>query len=301
MIVDSTGTQGAAVIGAIRNAARQTGADFQYLLATAQVESGLNPTASVSSSSAKGLFQFIDQTWFATMKATGAALGYGQYADGIVQNSSGHYQVSDPALRSTILQLRSDPTTSALMAGAFARDNATRLAQSIGRTPSDGEIYIAHFLGPDGAGRLISAANSQPGASAAAMFPQAAAANSSIFYARGGAPRTVGEVYAKLTGRFDAARNFALGPTLRGSDSIPAPTDTAAVTQVFAAANKEPQPPPPAPASRPAFQSMFSDRVRAVTQTVTALWTQPGTDTGGTRPLSLFTDRGGDARKPVGS
>src|SRR6185436_17924645 len=53
MFVDSTGTQGAAVIGAIRNAARQTGADFQYLLATAQVESGLNPTASVSSSSAK--------------------------------------------------------------------------------------------------------------------------------------------------------------------------------------------------------------------------------------------------------
>jgi len=47
MFVDSTGTQGAAVIGAIRNAARQTGADFQYLLATAQVESGLNPTASV--------------------------------------------------------------------------------------------------------------------------------------------------------------------------------------------------------------------------------------------------------------
>src|ERR1051326_2357942 len=76
MFVDSTGTQSAAVIGAIRNAARATGADFQYLLATAQAESALNPTASVSNSSARGLFQFIDQTWLSTLKQSGPALGY---------------------------------------------------------------------------------------------------------------------------------------------------------------------------------------------------------------------------------
>jgi len=60
--VDSTGTQGGAVVGAIRNAARATGADFQYLLATARVESGLDPRAAVSSSSVKGLFQFTART-----------------------------------------------------------------------------------------------------------------------------------------------------------------------------------------------------------------------------------------------
>src|SRR6267142_7074276 len=84
MFVDNTVTQGAGsagstVIGAIRNAARATGAGFQYLLATAQVESGLNPTATVSSSSAKGLFQFIEQTWLTTLKEAGPALGYGRY------------------------------------------------------------------------------------------------------------------------------------------------------------------------------------------------------------------------------
>ena len=89
MFVDSIGTQGAAVIGAIRNAARQTGANFQYLLATAQVESSLNPTATVSSSSAKGLFQFIDQTWLTTLKEAGPALGYGRYADAIAMTPSG--------------------------------------------------------------------------------------------------------------------------------------------------------------------------------------------------------------------
>ena len=38
-----------------------TGADFQYLLATAQVESNLNPNAQAPTSSARGLFQFTEQ------------------------------------------------------------------------------------------------------------------------------------------------------------------------------------------------------------------------------------------------
>jgi soluble lytic murein transglycosylase-like protein len=45
-----------AVTGAIRQAARTTGADFKYLLATAQVESNLNPNAQAPTSSARGLW-----------------------------------------------------------------------------------------------------------------------------------------------------------------------------------------------------------------------------------------------------
>src|SRR5262245_45471886 len=79
MLIDATGTQGqgSGVVGAIRDAAAATGTKFQYLLATAQVESGLNPNAMASSSSARGLFQFIDQTWLTTLKEAGRALGYG--------------------------------------------------------------------------------------------------------------------------------------------------------------------------------------------------------------------------------
>src|SRR6476646_11882530 len=51
------------VTGAIRDAARVTGAGFEYLLNTALRESNLNPSAKAKSSSATGLFQFIDQTW----------------------------------------------------------------------------------------------------------------------------------------------------------------------------------------------------------------------------------------------
>ncbi|MGC1250448.1 MAG: transglycosylase SLT domain-containing protein, partial [Xanthobacteraceae bacterium] len=207
MLVDpSNPTAGATVTGAIRQAAQATGTSFQYLLATAQVESGLNPQAGAVTSSARGLFQFIDQTWLATIKQSGAALGYGQYAAAITKTASGHYEVADPFMRSEILKLRNDPTANATMAGAFTQSNAAVLAAKIGRPPSEGELYIAHFMGAGGAARLISSAAANPNASAASYFPIAAHANTSIFYDRStGAPRTLAEVRNVLTARYDVA------------------------------------------------------------------------------------------------
>ena len=129
MLVDSSNsTAGSTVTGAIRQAAQATGTSFQYLLATAQVESGLNPQAGASTSSARGLFQFVEQTWLGTMKQAGPALGYGQYAAAITKTASGHYEVQDPAMRSEILKLRNDPTANAVMAGAFTQANAALLS-----------------------------------------------------------------------------------------------------------------------------------------------------------------------------
>ncbi|MGL4729664.1 MAG: transglycosylase SLT domain-containing protein, partial [Bosea sp. (in: a-proteobacteria)] len=48
---------------AIRDGAAKTGTDFGYLVRTAQRESALDPNAKARTSSATGLFQFIDQTW----------------------------------------------------------------------------------------------------------------------------------------------------------------------------------------------------------------------------------------------
>src|SRR5512144_1205383 len=88
--------------GAIKQAASTTGTSFEYLLATAKMESNVNPTPSASPSSAHGLFQFIDQTWLGTVKEAGAQLGYGKYADAITTSTSGSYSVSDPATRTAI-------------------------------------------------------------------------------------------------------------------------------------------------------------------------------------------------------
>src|SRR5262245_22912510 len=97
------------VAGAIKQASNSTGTSFQYLLATAKMESDFNPTAGASTSSARGLYQLIDQTWLATVKEAGSDLGYGQYANAITKTRSGNYTVHDPSARQAIMKLRDDP------------------------------------------------------------------------------------------------------------------------------------------------------------------------------------------------
>src|SRR6185295_9037357 len=91
-----------------------------------------------------------------------------------------------------------DPRAASLMAGELTSDHAAYLRGSVGRDPTSGELYAAHFLGPEGSARLIRSVQTTPQASAASLFPDAARANHNIFY-RAGRPATVAEVYANLT------------------------------------------------------------------------------------------------------
>src|ERR1700728_4996585 len=92
------------IAGAIKQAAATTGAAFQYMHATAKMESDFNPTAGASTSSAHGLYQFIDQTWLGTVKEAGSQLGYGNYTDAISKLSSRTYSVSDPVARTAVMK-----------------------------------------------------------------------------------------------------------------------------------------------------------------------------------------------------
>jgi hypothetical protein len=193
------------VIDAIRDGARRTGVSFEYLLATAQRESALDPAAKARTSSATGLFQFVEQTWLATVKADGARHGLAAHAEAISVRPDGTLTVQDPAARRAILALREDPTIAAAMAGSLTQRNRTSLAGDLGREPSAPELYVAHFLGARGASELIRAAGTTPRRPAAADFPDAAAANRSIFFDRSGRARGAGEVYALLSARHAAA------------------------------------------------------------------------------------------------
>ena len=204
----------ASLAGTIRQASTATGVSFGYLVAAAKIESNLNPQAAAPTSSARGLYQFIEQTWLGTVKEAGASFGYGRQADAITRTASGRYEVSDPAMRNEILQLRKDPAANAAMAGVLTRSNSFKLTGALGRRPSDGELYIAHFLGAGGASRLITNVQNNPQASAPAMFPRAAAANRAIFYDRGGNARSVSQVYAELTGRYSVAANSRATQTM---------------------------------------------------------------------------------------
>ncbi|WP_092508735.1 transglycosylase SLT domain-containing protein [Afipia sp. GAS231] len=201
------------IAGSIKQAASTTGASFEYLLTTAKMESNFNPKASASTSSARGLFQFIDQTWLGTVKEAGSQLGYGKYADAITKNPSGSYSVSDPSDRAAVMKLRDDPDAASSMAGVLTQSNSFKLTGKIGRRPTDAELYMAHFMGVGGAGKLISSAEDSPNANAAQMFPNAAAANRSIFYDRSGSARSVSQVYSVLTSRYASAANSSATQT----------------------------------------------------------------------------------------
>ncbi|MDP2215088.1 transglycosylase SLT domain-containing protein [Phenylobacterium sp.] len=200
---------------AIQRASTATGVDFTFLMGTAHRESGYNPTAKAKTSSAAGLFQFVEQTWLATLKQHGSKYGYARYADLIQKGSDGRFRVAGAEARQTVMDLRFDPQAASLMAGELATDHAAYLKGRVGRAPTAGELYAAHFLGPHGSARLIEATRSQPGASAAALFPEAARANRSIFY-KGGRAATVAEVYANLT------RTGGAGEAVRPRESAPA-------------------------------------------------------------------------------
>src|SRR5882724_11865895 len=88
------------VVAALQKAAAVTGSDFHYLRGTAMRESSLKPNATSSSSSATGLFQFIDQTWLGLVKEHGAQHGLGNFAAAISRDSDGRYHADTSSKQS---------------------------------------------------------------------------------------------------------------------------------------------------------------------------------------------------------
>ncbi len=218
---------------AFDSAGARSGVDFDYLLQTAIRESSLNPRAKAATSTATGLFQFLESTWIEVMKTEGPRLGYERYAADIQVDRNGNYTIPDKARRQEILKLREDPQISADLAAAMTRENGERLFARFGRMPSPGELYIAHFLGAEGASRFFTAGLANPDQNAAALFPRQAKANPGIFY-KSGRALSVREVYqglvAKHTGgpaaldpRF-AAQQMAVEPTSKWPEAEPLPS-----------------------------------------------------------------------------
>lgn len=185
---------------ALQQASVKTGTGFDHLVNTAVRESALNPQAKAGTSSASGMFQFIEQTWLGMVKQHGAEHGLTEQAKGIYRDSTGRYIVPDAAMRKEILALRRNTEISALMAGELTNDNRKVLERKLDRHVDSGELYAAHVLGASGAARLITAAEQNPSANAAHMFPSAARANHGIFYEKGRA-RSVAEVEQFLTSK----------------------------------------------------------------------------------------------------
>lgn len=192
--------QNTEVQAAIARASVRTGVDFNYLLAQAKLESGLDPHAKAATSSATGLYQFIDSTWTRMVDRHGSKHGM-EWADQAIGSGG---RIADPATRAQIMSLRYDADASSLMAAELARENADGLRVTLGREPEPAELYLAHFLGLGGAQKFLGALGANPDQSAVALMPQPARANRAIFY-DGGRARSVGEVMAVMRDKVSSA------------------------------------------------------------------------------------------------
>ncbi|MFZ4109345.1 MAG: transglycosylase SLT domain-containing protein [Polymorphobacter sp.] len=191
----------AAITAVVRDAAARTGVDFNYLLAQAKAESGLDPTARARTSSARGLYQFTSSTWLEMVRRHGDEHGLGWAAEMINKGAAR----AGSAARATILALRDNAGAAALMAGEFAGDNAAILEKRLGRTAGAADLYMAAFLGAGGATRFLSAMTRSPDAAAADLFPREAAANRSIFFGINGSPRSLTEIYNRMAAKIGSS------------------------------------------------------------------------------------------------
>lgn len=189
------------VLRSIAAASQQTGVSFGYLLNQASSESGFNPSAKAPTSSASGLYQFTKATWLATVQAHGADHGLGWASSAIQRLPNGSYHVADKDARQAILDLRNDPTVAAQMAAELAADNSAYVSGRLGRDVTPSDLALSHFLGAEGAVRFLTALDDNPDASAAPLFPEAAAANRSVFYDASGAPRSLADIHAQFAAK----------------------------------------------------------------------------------------------------
>jgi hypothetical protein len=133
-------TQDLSIGDAINSAAAATGVSSQTLAIFGQLESSLGKAVENKLSSARGPFQFIESTWLTMLQKHGKKYGYD----------------TTSMTREEQLNLRYNNRASALMAAEYTKQNAATLGVDPSDPTSVDELYLAHFLGPGGAKRVLS-------------------------------------------------------------------------------------------------------------------------------------------------
>ena len=194
-----------AVKSYITNAAEKTGMPLDILTQMAGIESGYDPNIKAKTSSATGLYQFITGTWRTMLNKHGSKYGF------------------SPGTSPT------DPSANALMGAEFLKENSKIVASvKQGQPVTATDLYLAHFLGGGGARKFLRGMSTNPGGPAYVGMESAAAANKSIFYDKGGRPRSFSEIYDLFTGRL---RRFSLA-AMGGGGVGAALADAAGLPQI---------------------------------------------------------------------
>lgn len=191
VLASLTQRAGHQITNAVKTASRNTGVDFAYLMQQAAAESSFDADAQARTSSATGLYQFIESTWLNMV------------------NKHGHkYGIDKNASRADILEQRNDPEKAAALAAEFAAENKAHLERHVGGKIGATELYFAHFMGASGATGFLNALQENPAQTAADIFPKAARANYNVFYdSKTGKARTLAGVYEFFDKKFGGTDN----------------------------------------------------------------------------------------------
>lgn len=222
------------ILSAIEKAASKTGVDFAYLVEKAAAESSFNPTAKAKTSSASGLYQFIDQTWLQMVKLHGHKHGLGDIADKIQRLDNGRYTITDASQRQNILNLKNNPDHAANMAAEFAKSNGDYLKHHVrGIDIGATELYFAHFMGAGGAARFFNAMKQNPDQNAAQIFSKEAAANKNVFFDQKGNARSLKQIYAFFDKKF-GQETVSVPATVASATTTDTATTTATAQKIGA-------------------------------------------------------------------
>lgn len=169
----------AAAMPTLRKVSEMVGIPAELMAIFVSIESGFDARAFAGKfdpkATASGWFQFINSTW-----------------DGMITKFWKKYGLPDPS-GDPKREMRWDPRINALMGAEFMKESYGILKKRLGREPSDVDLYAAHFFGPVTAAKFLQA---DPNIIGEKMFPEQARANPGIFRVKGGAPRTLGQIYA---------------------------------------------------------------------------------------------------------
>lgn len=190
-------------------------------------ESSGNPNAKNPLSSATGPHQFIEQTWLEKVKTHGAKYGLQDFATLIQRDRSGRYVVSDPAVRTKILQLRTDPNISTAMANEHAKELQAGMSARLGRAPTNEELYLGWVFGA-GPGALIATAAPENTAGAY-VSAEAIKANPGLF--PNGARTTVAQLRARMS-RTPSGGTPSAAPTVLASQTTALPGAPPSMPQI---------------------------------------------------------------------
>ena len=228
----------------------------ETLNAIIQIESGGNPRAKAKTSSALGLFQFLNATWLGVVK---------KHRPDLLEDRA----------TAQVLALRMDPETCIELGARFTEDNLA----AIGRNATGGDLYLAHFLGAGDARKLFRAPPDQPVDEL--VGPAVIQANRSIMQGK-----TVAQVRAwsarrmHESGGHDWIAKYYRPPAAVAEVEEPAPEDFPDPQQeVDPVPTPKPRPAPdpaPEPAAPPVAKETFIEWVKAKGKVITA-WFSGGT------------------------